>query len=338
MAKVLALPMKRYRRFIAGVGGAAVAATAARVAEARGADYARVVIVNNQPVATVVDPAYEKLFCVEGLTKVRAVCSRRWINTRNRLSRHILDGLLHCQKRYWLSGREIDLRPLTQARFLVRHPARFLDAARLSRLLAVLTVVSPQGTTLPLRRLFISNRQYCAYVVREILGESAGVLSDSELRERLRTRGIAVSNRSVCAARRKLRIPGYQRRNMKGYEGNCVFSGYRGLADRVEGGFPDAPGVYELSIGADVHYHAGRCDVIYLGASKCLRRRLANYACGRVRNSPLLLIINGNSVKVRYCLTDDYAVSERMMLANFRGRYGELPVANLLGGGGNGVG
>lgn len=338
LAKVLAMPMERFRRFAAVARGETAAAPSAWAADSRGGSYARVAVVNNRPLVAVADPAYDKRLSVAGLTDVRKICARRWINTRNRLSRHILNGLLRCQGRYWLTGKETDLLPLTQARFLERYPSRHLDASRLSRLLSVLTVVTPQGRRMLLRRVFISNRQHCGYAVREILNETRGALTDGELRERLRARGIMASIRTVCEARRILRIPGYRERNGKGYEGNCLFSGSREFADRAEGGYPEAPGVYELSIGADIGYRYGRCDVIYLGASKCLRRRLANYQYGKVKNLPLFLIINGTAVKVRYFLTDDHAASERRMLANFRGRYGELPVANVLGGGSDGKG
>jgi hypothetical protein len=71
----------------------------------------------------------------------------------------------------------------------------------------------------------------------------------------------------------------------------------------------------------------------YLGATKCLRRRLMHYTNGQIKNTALLPIIKESGVNVRYFPTDNYRNCEKRLLLNFKACFGELPMANVLGGG-----
>ncbi len=89
----------------------------------------------------------------------KLVCSLKWINTRNKFSKHILKGLLNFQKDYWFSGKKTDLKPLSFKQFLLLYPIQYLDKSRLSRLIQNLQVINPQNKLIALHSLFISKKK-----------------------------------------------------------------------------------------------------------------------------------------------------------------------------------
>lgn len=331
-SKLLSMPMTKYREYIASVCGVPAASRRYDGDQTGETIFARVKINNRSPVAEIADNCFEEIFPVPAADP-RTICSLRWINTRNRFSRHILRNLLQYQKRYWLTERETDLRPLSLKRFLAEYPLRYLDVSRLSRLLAVLRVETPKGGNIGLRSLFVSNLRFHSFVVKEIINQSTNPLNDHRIQERLRQKGIAVSVRTVCYARGLLHIPNYAERNRNGYEGKFLFSGYFPLNRENISRIPEIPGVYEISAAASVNYRNGKSITAYLGATKCLRRRLTHYTYGQIKNTALLPIIRESGVNIRYFPTDNYRDCEKRLLLNFKACFGELPMANVLGGG-----
>lgn len=107
---------------------------------------------------SVSDKRLECIYPTGNYTENKTICSLHWINTRNKFSLHILKSLLHYQRTYLLSGKEVHLRPLTIGRFLALYPLRHLDQSRLSRLVPHLSVVNPQNRAITLRSLFISKK------------------------------------------------------------------------------------------------------------------------------------------------------------------------------------
>ena len=330
-SRVLSMPMAKYREYIASVCGAPAASRRYDGGQTGKTVFARVKISSRNPAAEIADDCFTEIFPVLAADP-RTICSLRWINTRNRFSRHILQKLLRYQKRYWLTERKTDLRPLSLKRFLTEYPLRYLDVSRLSRLLAVLRVETPKGRNIGLRSLFVSNRRSCSFVIREIINQSANSMNDREISERLLQRGIAVTARTVCYARGLLHIPNYAERNRSGYEGKAQFSGYFPLNRENITRIPEIPGVYEISAAASVNYRNGKSMTVYLGATKCLRRRLMHYTNGQIKNTALLPIIRESGVNVRYFPTDNCRDCEKRLLLNFKACFGELPMANVLGG------
>ena len=331
-SRVLSMPMAKYREYIASACGAPTAPRRDDGGQTGETVFARVKISGRNPEAEIADNCFKEIFPVTAADP-RTICSLRWINTRNQFSRHILRNLLRYQKRYWLTERETDLRPLSLKRFLTEYPFRYLDVSRLSRLLAVLRVETPKGGSMGLRSLFVSNLRFYSFVIKEIINQSANSLNDRRIQERLRQKGIAVSVRTVCYARSLLHIPNYAERNKSGYEGTAQFSGYFPLNRENIARIPEIPGIYEMSAAASFNYPKGKSMTAYLGATKCLRRRLMHYTTGQIKNTALLPIIRESGVNVRYFPTDNYRDCEKRLLLNFKACFGELPVANVLGGG-----
>jgi len=104
-----------------------------------------------------------------GCTENKIICSLKWINTRNKFSLHILRSLLNYQHKYWFSGKETDLKPLTLKQFLSLYPLQYLDQSRLSRLIQNLSVMNPQNQIINLRNLFISQKKCIHILLKKLL-------------------------------------------------------------------------------------------------------------------------------------------------------------------------
>ncbi len=120
--------------------------------------YAKVMTKDGALCFDIPDKLLESIYSIETRTENKTICSLKWINTRNRFSLHILKSLLDYQHKYWLSGKGVDLRPLTLRQFLLLYPLQYLDQSRFSRLITNLSVMNPQNQLTNLRSLFISKK------------------------------------------------------------------------------------------------------------------------------------------------------------------------------------
>lgn len=266
----------------------------------------------------------------------KPVCSLNWINTRNKFSRHILESLLDYQSKYWFSGKESDIKPLTFEKFLALYPFQYLDRSRLSRLISNLSVINPQNRIINLKSLFRSKKKYHAYIIKELvlMNRDDRSLKDKDIQGLLAQKGLRLSVRTVCNCRKMLHIPNYKEKSACYYGKDIIFSDYIPVASRLKKKFnkiPDGSGVYELSISSKIDYQNYNSAVIYIGSSKNLRKRVANYAGNKLKNIQLSNFTNNHNVFVRFYLTENHIVVEKNLLKGFKHLYGELPKANSLG-------
>jgi hypothetical protein len=255
-----------------------------------------------------------------------------WINTRNAFSKHILRGLLNYQREFWCSGKEADLKPLTLKEFLLLYPFTYLDESRLSRLVSTLLVETPHGKLISLRELFPSKKRCCAYRIEEIINQNDAPLKDKDIRTLIGSEGIHLSVRTICNCRKLLSIPNYNQRLSHYYGKDMRYSDYVKLSKGQYNRIPSEGGVYELSTANKIQYARHRCDVLYIGSSKHIRKRLLSYSGSKGKNARLKHFANGFDIFVRYSLTVDYVHLEKQLLKHFKMTYGELPKANKLGG------
>jgi len=279
------------------------------------------------------DSRLENIYSTQNFIENKIICSLNWINTRNEFSLHILKSLLHFQRKYWFSGREVDIKPLTLNKFLSMYPLQYLDQTRLSRLISNLFVMNPQNRIIYLRNLFISRKKYHSYLIREIVSthRNEKTLNDKDIQYLLAQKGAHLSVRTICNCRKLLNIPNY-REKASYYEEDISFSDYILLSKRYFNKIPTEAGVYELSIPSKIDYPIYRTNVVYIGSSKNLRRRIANYSGNKLKNNRLNEFISKYDIFVRFCFTGDHILLERKFLKNFKKIFGELPKANSLGG------
>ncbi len=120
--------------------------------------YAKVMTQDGALCFEVSDKLLETIYSIDNFTDNKTVCSLKWINTRNRFSLHVLKSLLDYQRKYWFSGKKVEIKPLTLRQFLSLYPLQYLEQSRLSRLLQNLSVRNPQDQIVNLRSLFISKK------------------------------------------------------------------------------------------------------------------------------------------------------------------------------------
>ncbi len=257
------------------------------------------------------------------------------INTRNELSLHVVRGLLEVQRAFWETGRESDIKPLTMKQFSALFPHRFLDPSRLSRLVSTLSLQMHNREIVNLRTLFASRRMHFAHRIKEIVAESDAFLTDIEIQAILRKEyRVALSARTICNCRKALGIPNSRKRSAAYYPEHISFGSYIALFSRQARTIPTEAGIYELSASAPVSYPHGASQVIYIGASKNLRRRIASYGSGEIKNRRISDFAHNGTlcVSVRFQLIHRHLEVEKELLKAFKRHYGELPRGNAIGG------
>ena len=145
-------------------------------------------------------------------------------------------------------------------------------------------------------------------------------------------KGEFLSVRTICNCRKLLNIPNYKERDVYYYEKDIIFSDYIEISKRNSHKIPTEAGVYEISIPLKIDYLNHRSNVIYIGCSKNLRKRIADYSGNNCKNNRLKNFANNYEVFVRFCLDEDYRILEKKFLKKFLNIYGELPKANSVGG------
>ena len=100
----------------------------------------------------------------------------RRINTRNRITHEILEGILDCQRDYFETSNELDLKPLRVselARVISKknNGGIIIDISRISRVIRGISVITPQGNELALRVLFPTGRDIIKWHIRVLLAQ-----------------------------------------------------------------------------------------------------------------------------------------------------------------------
>ncbi len=281
----------------------------------------------------------------------------RLINSRNRLTHALIEALLDIQAPYLISGDPLMRVPLPQAHLSRRLVARgdlpmVADAGRLSRLIRGLSFKMTDGRTLPLNVLFPNERQlHCLRVDALIKGEKTQIregqlarpLSDDAIAALLESQyGVVLSRRSVAAIRHQLAIPDWHRRgDRKDYlvatEG---FSPLLPLTPQaLSTGVPPHPGVYEIrstasreDVGAPDNAAApDRTQVLYIGSTRDLRKRLSDHLRGNSGNPLLSRHIAEGVARVRFRpVSENWRSVERELYRVFCETFGAPPLANRM--------
>jgi hypothetical protein len=331
LAKVLALPLRKYLNFLETMTGDVPPARKRRP-PAHFRVYAQIDYRQRRLRFRVSDSRMLKNYSVPADSGHRLICSLHWINTRNRFSVHLVRSLLEAQRAYWVSGCEADLQPLSCREFLRQKPLQYLEASRLSRLIGSIQVSTPHQEIIGLKRLFPSGRRVAAYRIKQWVQAAPSRWGDRDLQRELGRQGLRVSLRSVIHGRRLLNIPSRRQRLSMCYGSKTPFGPPVSLNEKRYSRIPAEPGVYELRLPAPVSYARGQSEAVYIGCSRDLRRRISSYSGKNQRNRQLQNLIQHKQVFVRVCPSPRYLALENELLAQFREHFGSLPKANTLGG------
>jgi hypothetical protein len=332
-SKILEMPLGKYLAFIGKATNNHEAAPPQQVFIRKKLVYAKLTVSEGGAIIPeILDERLWKRYPLDINHGRRVMFAFQWINTRNEFSDHILQALITYQRDYWLSGKEVDLKPLTLKEFLHRFPHEHLDPSRLSRLVGNLLVRTPHNVVISLRNLFISTKRSHAYQVKQAVDENEDALSDPDIQHRLKLKGLHLSVRTICNCRKLLNIPNYKERASHYYGRDIAFSDPIAISEKKFNRIPAEPGVYELSIDARISYNGYRSDVVYIGTSKNLRKRIASYSGKSLKNGRLCQLDVDRQLFVRFCVSEEYQALEKSLLKIFKNNYGELPKANSIGG------
>lgn len=256
----------------------------------------------------------------------------KMINTRNKLSEHIVRGIIEFQKKFWEAGDVSYIKPLTLKEFILLYPHPNLDESRLSRLGSVLLLQMQSGKTIILKNLFISKRRFYANVIKNFIDESDKALTDNDIQTILKKQyDIHISVRTICECRKLLSIPNFRERSDCYYPNGISFSNPIALILKTINRIPAEQGVYEQCLSTKIPYPKCSSRVIYIGSSMNLRRRIANYKGKVLKNKRIAEFIRNDNVSIRYHVTADYIELEKKLLENFKKHYGRLPEGNKIG-------
>ncbi|MBU1299909.1 MAG: GIY-YIG nuclease family protein [Bacteroidetes bacterium] len=331
LSKILEMPLWKYLAFIETAANGKASNPFHKNPKQREKVYARLVLSNGNIYTQISDKRLIQMYSIETNFDKKTACTLRWINTRNRFSSHILQSLLEFQREYWLTGNEMNLQPLTFTEFLRQFPLEHLEQSRLSRLAPNLVVLTPDEKMITLRSLFASKKRWHSYQVKRVIDESDDALTDVEIQQRLAQKGIALSVRTICNCRKHLSIPHFRARASEYYGRDISFSEYLSVSEKKFNKIPAEPGIYELSLAGTLDYTKHKSDVIYIGSSSNLRKRIASYSSKKLKNSRLRNVAHRQEMFVRYAVIDEHKETERILLKAFKTNYGELPKANYIG-------
>lgn len=326
LAKILEMPLHQYMRFIDRKTNGLHYSRGSNHRDKSLSFYATVIPDNGRFELEIADERLVRRYLSHGSVVPKI------FNTRNELSRHVVTGLLNYQREFWSTGKESAIKPLTLKQFISLFPHPRLDESRLSRLVSHLSLQTGEGIIVRLRKLFISKRRFFANIIKEVVDQSEISLPDRDIRTILREKGgVTLSSRSICNCRSLLGIPNFWKRTGCYYPKNVSFSSYFALSPRQARRIPAEPGVYELSIPSKISYPKGASNVIYIGTSNMLRRRIASYCNGRSKNSRLADFFGEDKVYVRYLVCRDHLEFEKRLLRCFKKHFGKLPKGNSIG-------
>lgn len=288
----------------------------------------------------------------------RALHRLRLINTRNRLTNALVEAVLAFQSAYLRSGDVLALRPLTQASVSARLCSAstlsvVADAGRISRLVRGLSVVLPNGKAIPLGALFPKPRQvHCHFVEhlikKETLWLAQGLLVEPLTDEAIagmikREYGMRLLRRTVADVRHALAIPDWRSRRQR-VNYLAATEGFSALVPLTPQALrtlvPAHPGVYEIrAVSSFLGGHDGfeksvrvvPHEVVYIGSSGDLRKRLGDHLRGSSGNACLSCHIIEGAARVRFrAVSDDRRRVERELYRVFCETFGTPPQCNRM--------
>lgn len=277
---------------------------------------------------------------------VRLVHRLLLVNTRNELTHGLVLAILAYQRQFLGNGSPLSLRPTSLADLASRvviHSGRALiaDASRLSRLLRVLAVRTPDGRIKPLHDLCPKPRDlYRRYVVEILRSEQINMIecnrdsayTDDDIASLVHKQfHVIISRRTVAHLRGELGVPDsrtrYERMNyiLAAHDYTPLLPFQTGV---VQSRVPPMPGVYKILV------RGARPDnyrVAYIGSAMNLRKRLLIHLRGSKRNPCLDNLVMNGCTYFRYRRVDvSWRDAEREIYEAYRLTFGNPPPCNRM--------
>ena len=274
----------------------------------------------------------------------RIVRHLRLVNSRNRLTHHVVRFVIRSQCDYLETEDLLQLRPLPPVRIAEKLPFNpwfpdGIDSSRISRILRSFPLVFPDGKIRELCDLCPNFRTVCCHFINGMIKIEKSLIleeairepfSDDELSRRVEELfAVRISRRTVAHIRRTLGIPARTDRAKKRtyHEATEDFSPPLVLTPKaVRDHVPDEAGVYEIRASVPGTPE----EIVYLGSAGNLRKRLT-YHLYATRGNPLLRKRIEGGARVRYhVLKENWRATERDIYRAFLATYGKPPECNRV--------
>lgn len=256
------------------------------------------------------------------------------LSSRNRVTYNMLCLVVDMRRCWLIDPQPEHLMPITyreiRSAWATRWPDRYLDDSIISRVMRN-TIVETHGQQISLSQIFPRRTPWLAQCLRKMIYQEEGMDSDAVLAARLGDwLGMRISPRTMQRVRQFAGIPSQRDRVGKHYGKLPLHRPLRPLSRSILSEVPDACAIYELhrSDGEEC-YPLGASAVLYIGASRNLRKRLYSYLNGRAHTEGLRDAI-AQGVMLRHMRVDDPLQSEALLIEGFVRRYGSLPKFNRI--------
>jgi len=265
------------------------------------------------------------------------------INSRNRLTCEVLEGIVEYQKVFLKTGNPIDLSVFNQKE-LAKSISNTTCNSWISRLTNKLSILTAQGEIIPLKFLFPAQKQINKFFIKKILDNESKLLisgkiknpySDEEIKNILASKSKNKPSRwSIGKCRKELGIPNsMKRRNCKYPPISINFSILYPLnSQRINNNAPNSPGIYELNLKTqEVAYPNAFTRVIYIGRSMNIRKRLKDYLTNSNKNHNIRNFVKKHQCLFRYSLLKgNLREEEKKLYKLFLSTYGSAPKCNKV--------
>lgn len=277
----------------------------------------------------------------------------RRISSRNRLTHRILKETLEYQRKYLYSNNPIDILPFSRVSLANKLN---ISLSWISRVTKDMAIILPNGQERALSFLFPSGTEINKFRIKRLLDEEQESLeaekinrplSDGEIGVELEKKyGLHISRWAVNKCRKALGIPVAKRR-ITCYKYPPLFLNYSPSCpltiQSVNNNLPSKPGIYEFSLkGRTIQYPKGKTEVIYIGSTKNLKKRLREHVGlsslyprqsigGGGKNPIIRAFLKKNNCLFRYIIMHKGWRKEEERLYNlFVDTYGEAPKCNRV--------
>jgi len=212
-----------------------------------------------------------------------------------------------------------------------------------SRLVRGISVITPSGEEKPLKSFFQTQKDVNKRLIKQLLdkenqdlesGTLKKPLTDNQIKAVLESEyGVKRSRHSIAHCRKDMGIPPAKRR-LSGYKYPPLSANfsllYPLLIEEVPRNAPSSPGIYEFRLkGKEIEYPNGKTQVIYIGSTKNIKKRLREHLGKNSKNSHIKDFLTNSGCSFRFIQFSKRWKEEEGRLYNlFVTTYGAPPKCN----------
>lgn len=281
---------------------------------------------------------FNKIYGFSGAPYSKLFYKLRRISSRNELTHRILKGIIERQKKFLETGNQIDLVPFSQVQLPV-------DNSWASRLVNRLSIITPFREEKPLKWFFQTQKDVNKRIIKQLLdkenddiesGRQKKPLTDNQIRTKLESGyGVRLSRHSIGHCRKDMGIPPAGRR-LSGYKYPPLSANFSLLyplvLEEVLKCAPASQGIYEFQLkGREIEYSNGKTQVIYIGSTRNIRKRLREHLGKNSKNGHIRDFLKNHDCSFRYIqFSQNWKEEEGRLYGLFVSTYGAPPKCNRV--------